>query len=349
MYLGRRCRCYLNSDQVLFFERTLRSMNDLYQFLVRQSSSYPVGFQEVVASAHSVFDSLLPAPVFFKQVYQIALQDLQELKERKKRLFSFRVPLGRFLRADPSTRYLDLPFFGSVRVRGLKPFEGKVLSFCIRRYPDGHYGISLLLEPLVPVPPLPRTGKCVGLDLGFLHFVTTSDGDRLQIPAFFRESEESLRHLDRLLSTRVRGSRGYRKILRQRASLFREMKERRDSFLHLYSKSLVRNYDWIFAESLEIREMAQNRHHSRSVVHSGWGQFLKQLEYKCRFYGKTFHTVARSFPSSQLCFHCGYQNPETKDCRKRTITCPHCGRTYDRDLNAALNIREQGKREIGLS
>lgn len=118
----------------------------------------------------------------------------------------------------------------------------------------------------------------------------------------------------------------------------------RKDFLHKESKWLADAYDAICIEDLNMQAMAKSLHFGKSVHDNGWGMFISFLSYKLAEQGKKLIKVDKFFPSSQLCSCCGYQNPETKDLSVRSWVCPVCGTSHDRDVNAAVNIRNEGMR-----
>ena len=123
------------------------------------------------------------------------------------------------------------------------------------------------------------------------------------------------------------------------AKCHRSITNQRNDFLHKLSAHLVRNYDVICLEDLNVKGMEQNHHLARAIQGASWGEFVRQLEYKSEFYGKNVLFIGRFEPSSKLCHKCGYINQELQ-LKDREWICPVCGEHLDRDINAAVNIKE---------
>jgi putative transposase len=147
-----------------------------------------------------------------------------------------------------------------------------------------------------------------------------------------------------------KGSNNYAKMKAKYAKLYEQDKNRREDFMHKLALEIVRNYDFIAVEKLDIKGMLMNKGKTYAIkkVHQmiselSWGSFLSKLEYKAQWYGKELVKVDTYFPSSQLCSSCGYQNSDVKNLSVRSWTCPTCGTHHDRDLNAATNILKKGK------
>ena len=145
-----------------------------------------------------------------------------------------------------------------------------------------------------------------------------------------------------------KGSANYEKQRRKIARLHSKIKNQRKDFVHKLSRRLVSEYDIIGVEDLNMRAMAQSLNFGKSVMDKGWGMFVTFLTYKSKRAGKHLIKVSKWFPSSQLCHECGTIFKKTKDLSAREWTCPNCGHKHNRDVNAAMNIRDEAVR-IALS
>lgn len=187
-----------------------------------------------------------------------------------------------------------------------------------------------------------RTGKSVGIDLGFKTFITLSTGEKIKSPEFFKKSIHKIRQLNRNLSRKVKGSNNYKRAKLCLARFHKKISDKRNFFHWETARSLALKYPLISCEDLCIK--SYQRRYGRKTSDLAMSDFLKILTHTCEKLGGHLIKVDRFYASSQLCNNCGYKNPLLKDVRIREWTCPVCGVHHDRDINAGINIDREGNR-----
>lgn len=221
----------------------------------------------------------------------------------------------------------------------------------------GRYFVSTLVEErIAPLPaafvPGSRAPKAVGLDLGLASLVTLDDGSKIDHPRLLKRYGEKLSRLQRELHKKVRGSRNREKVKQKIARLYALISDVRRDMLDQFTTRLVRENQVLVVEDLSIVNLLRSargkgkRRKARlneSITDASWGELLRQLRYKCEWYGRTLVIVDRFFPSTRRCSACHIKGPKM-DVSVREWTCTECGVVHDRDVNAAVNLRDEGMR-----
>lgn len=230
-------------------------------------------------------------------------------------------------------RRLKLFGIGRVAVRWHRPIEGQIKTVRIV-YKAGQWFACFACE-VSDKPPLPKTGCAIGVDVGIASLITTSDGEKVAHPQFYREGQKRLRILQRSLARKKKGSKNRRKVLLQVQRQHEHVKNQRTDFAHKLSYRLVQDYDLIACENLKIRNMVRNRHLSKSILDAGWGIFKQLLTNKAVDAGRQVVFVDPAY-TSKCCSNCGNVFQDF-DLSTRWVECT-CGLSLDRDHNAAINI-----------
>ena len=256
---------------------------------------------------------------------------------------SFLVPQS--FNIDFRKNLLYIPKIEPIKIVLHREIEGAMKSINITKTPSNRYFASILCEIEKVVKPKKR-GNQIGIDLGIKSFFVTSDNETVDAPKYLHKSEDKLAKHQRHLSRKVKGSKRRNKARMKVARIHEKISNQRNDFLHKLSHRLVSENQAIFAENLHVKGIMANHHLSKSVAHSGWSEFVRQLRYKSEWNGVSFEQIDRFFPSSKRCFSCGWIN-EFLTLKDREWTCQGCGQIVDRDFNAAQNILLFGQKSVG--
>lgn len=236
--------------------------------------------------------------------------------------------------------------------------EGKIKQVTITRK-NGKYYTSIMTEINKDIP-LVDIKKEVGVDMGLTHFMILDDGTKIDNPKFLDSSKVYMKILQRKFAKAKKGSNNHIKLKKQIAKLHEKISEKRKLFLHEESKKLIDNFDRIYIEDLNVKGMSasskgtienpgsmvkQKSGLNRNILDTGLGGFTDILKYKAKFSGKEVVKVGRFFASSKICSNCGDKNKELK-LIDRLWVCTNCGAEHDRDINAAKNIKAEGRRSL---
>lgn len=237
-------------------------------------------------------------------------------------------------------RKLRLPKIGDVAVRWSRDLPATPSSVTVVRDAAGRYFASFVVETTDDV--LPPVESEVGIDLGLTHFAVLSDGTKVTSPKFLRRAHRRLRRLQKDLSRKEKGSANRERAVVKVARAHARVADSRRDWQHQLSTAIIRENQAVYDEDLCVAGLGRTRL-ARSVHDAGWSQFVAMLEYKAARYGRTFARMDRFFPSSQVCSACGMKDGP-KPLAVRSWTCPACGTVHDRDVNAARNIRTEGRK-----
>jgi putative transposase len=232
---------------------------------------------------------------------------------------------------------------GTVTAKIHRPIEGTIKTVTVSRNPDGKYFASLLVDDGIEKPESSSEGKAIGIDLGLTDFAITSDGSKFANPRHLKKHERNLKRKQRKLSRREKGSKNRNKARLKVAKVHSKIARVREDFHHKLSRKIVNENQVIVVEDLAVKNMVKNHNLARAISDVGWGQFCTMLKYKAEFEGKVYLEIGRFFPSSHLCSNT-LLTLEKMDLSVRSFVCPHCQERHDRDINAAINIRNEGLR-----
>ena len=318
---------------------TLRK-NEQYSWLKEESTAV---MQQAIRQMLSAYDK------FFKQ--HKGFPKFKSKKDKQSALFTL---LAISRRNTFETRHISLtkPLknikfrCSDLYLRRLQKYSKNIRSATLSKSKSGNYFLSIIVEMEdTELKRFEHTNKQVGIDLGVKDFVITSDGDVFENKHFLKKEEKKIARLSRQLSMKAKGSNNREKQRVKIAKLYERMTNKKDAYIHYVANKLLKSYDTIFMEDLNVNGMLQNHYLAKSIQEIGFYKFKEILTTKALENNKQVALVDRFYPSSKTCSICGYKNQGLK-LSDRKWTCPNCGTKHDRDINAAVNILLEGKRML---
>ena len=213
-------------------------------------------------------------------------------------------------------------------------------TITVKLTPAGRWYVSIVVDDYT-IKPLPKIDRTIGLDVGISSLIATSDGNKIVNPKHFKKLRKKLKRKQKALARKQKGSNNRGKARVQVAKVHAQIADVRKDFLHKLTTQLVRENQTIVVEDLAIKNMVKNHKLALAISDASWGELIRQLSYKCEWYGRELIKIDRWFPSSKRCANCG-QIVDKLPLNIREWKCPKCGTKHDRDINAAKNILAAG-------
>jgi putative transposase len=321
-----------NNDETVVDEKTLKETPE-FQFLKEVSNA-------TLQQKHR--DFIETKRQFFNKKRKVKLGRPSFKKKSNKQ--SFRITKQRF-KLDKDKSLVRLEKIGWIKIVLDRPIpdDADFRNITVSKTPTGKYFVSILVKQ--EFKSIPSTGKVVGIDLGLKDLMVLSNGQVINNPKWFRENQSKLKKTQRHLSRKKSGSNRYNKQRIKVAKVYEYTTNCRKYFLHNISTEIVRNFDLIVLEDLNVSGMLKNHKLAKSISDASWSTFVSMLEYKCNWYGKMLLKINRFYPSSKTCSNCGHKE-DKMHLSIREWTCPSCDSKHDRDLNASINILKEGWRNL---
>lgn len=293
------------------------------------------------ALTNSIYDLDSAYQNFFRRVKQGGAVGFPKFKSKKNNNYSYKTNFtNNNIKVDFDNNKVQLPKLKWVKAKLHRKFDGKILFATISKNPSNKYFVSFNVE--VEHVTLPKNNNSVGIDLGIKDLVITSDGEVFDNNKLTYKYENQLAKLQRQFAHKTKGSNNWNKHRIKIARLYEKITNIRKNNLHLISSQLIKENQFVFSEDLNIKGMVKNHNLAKSIHDASWYEFTRQLEYKAQWNERVYLKINRYYPSSQLCNMCGYKNVDTKDLGVRFWICPSCGAKHDRDINASINILNEG-------
>ena len=236
-----------------------------------------------------------------------------------------------------------LPKVGWVSCVVHREIIGKVKTVTISRNACGQFHAAILTDDGEAMPVVTTEGRAIGIDVGLTHLAVTSDGSKFENPRHLRRATKNLKRKQRKLSRKKKGSTGRNKARKLVARVHEHIACARKDYLHKLSRRLVSENQVIAVENLNVKGIMANHTLAKATGDAGWSMLTNFLEYKAARAGKAFIKCDRWYPSSKTCSACGAVC-DKMPLNVRAWTCAACGMLHDRDINAAVNIRDEGLR-----
>lgn len=253
------------------------------------------------------------------------------------------------IRFDFDKWRVKIPKCGWVKLCKNRSFDiskRKLGTLTVSRDKCGEYWCTIVVEDFKELPKTKEVGiNPVGIDLGIKDYAILSDGTKYGNPKFLEKGHKKLAHLQKCFSRTKKGSRRHETLRIKIARMYRSISNRRADFTHKLSSDIVKRFDTICIEDLKVDDMLKNHRLARSIQSAAWSEFRRQIEYKSKRLGKNVLFIGKYEPSSKTCNVCGYIY-QGLTLRERKWVCPKCGKMHDRDINAAINIRNFALKKI---
>lgn len=373
IHKGYKFRLYPNEEQKTFIHKSIGSCRFVYNYFLNEKTKYYSEHKSekkkslnFVETEHLLVglkenENFIWLNEINSQSLQFALRNLDSAYSRffnklgnfptfkkKNNRGSFTIPQHfKIVEKGDKNSYIKIPKLKQLlKFRRHREIKGKILYCTISKTPTDKYYITLTVKEEYSFEDNNQK-KAVGLDVGIKSFCMTSNNEEILNDKNIKRKERRRKIKQRKIAKSMKGGNNRKKLVKKLARKHEKESNARKNFSHQVSNYIVKNQDIIIVEDLNVKGIIKNHKLAKSLSHQSFGEFFRQLQYKSEWNNKIFYQINRWYPSSQICNSCGYQNTNLK-LSDRSWIC-NCGKEIDRDLNAALNIRDLGLSDLGIT
>ena len=355
-----KIRLYPNRAQRVFFNKSFGCCRVIYnEMLYELQNAYENG---IILKKNELFKQIKNKYVWMSESDSQGLcNTYQDLNTAYRNFFNKKAKFPKFKKKKdkntyrnamclkdvsklfPDKTHIVIPKVGKIAFRQDYYFSNlniqKIYNITIERSKTNKYYCSICVD--AEQDEYEHTGEVIGIDLGIKDLIIDSNGNKYQNPKYLNKVEKKIKHLNRLYSKKTKGSKNQEKARLKLATAYEKLSNKRKDNLHKITTKLIKENDIICIENLNVKGMTKNHKLAKAIQDASFGTLVSMLKYKAAWHNRRIIEIGRFFPSSKLCSCCGHRM-QYMGLEVRNWTCPVCHSEHDRDINAAINIMNEG-------